>query len=272
MNPVNPSFLLSSPSDSKQRHIYIFLNHVFVNGDKKLPFRDLAPSRRTILSSDGPFSPDNLRTREGFFSAMVYRGITHNTKFLVDHQETMFNDADHFLDRTRVYRSKPDSFFCNKAAYGCCTVRTKDNAATYWRTACSTDFNGWVVGDDTATFSQLLRLFKDAKHFPAIGSLTGYLLAADYAIEGVVGMPTIEDIGSLVYDLKKGAFTGLGKLGFPCADREETVKSMVDLDTIVRLHFSKDDLTRMNYSPFVLEHMLCKFRRLSTKLYKDVLK
>ncbi|KAF8231105.1 hypothetical protein L208DRAFT_1278828 [Tricholoma matsutake] len=66
-----------------------FLAHVQENTDKKLPLHDYMPSCLCILEPGGPFSPDMVSTQEGLFSALIFRGITFHTDFLLQ-QEQIF--------------------------------------------------------------------------------------------------------------------------------------------------------------------------------------
>jgi hypothetical protein len=253
------------------KHRYV--RHVFRNGDKQLPFRDIAPSRRTILNADNsPFAPENIRTRRSFFSVMVHRAITHHTPFLVEHQEVLFDNAEDFRSRlaSPEYENEDASFFCDKSAYGRATRRTVDNAETLWMTSGRQKFNRWLLSDrpeHRKSFTDLLDLFDNSKAFPSVGKLTGYLMASDYAIAGVVDMPTLEELGAIVFDIGKGAMTGLRLLELQCETKEETIQAIAHVDKLVRDHFYNEELEKMDYNPFVLEHMLCKFRRLTTKTY-----
>ncbi|KAH6907178.1 hypothetical protein BKA70DRAFT_1223557 [Coprinopsis sp. MPI-PUGE-AT-0042] len=260
------------------RYVHRFQQHVFRNGDKKLPFRNMAPSRRAVLDADsGPFSPNLIRTRQGFFSALVHRAITHHTPFLLDHEETYFHDAEDFRKRMKQkkYRGQPATFFCDKSAYGSPTKRSVDNAPRFWESAGDPRFNSWLVNDDedtSITFLDLVKLLRNSEAFPTVGALTGYLLAADYAISGIVEMPSFEDMGGVIFDLKKGGVTGLRLLGCDCSSREKTISAFVELDAAVREELGEDSLIAMDYNPFVLEHMLCKFKRLSIQMYYRILK
>ncbi|KAF6751574.1 hypothetical protein DFP72DRAFT_850693 [Ephemerocybe angulata] len=87
-----------------EQKLYAYLKMVFDNTSKKLPFRDFAASRRTILQPNGPYSPIHLHTWEGFFSALVYRAITHNSEYLIQHQEIVFEGVEDYLRCAKVMR------------------------------------------------------------------------------------------------------------------------------------------------------------------------
>ncbi|KAG2017256.1 hypothetical protein CC2G_006781 [Coprinopsis cinerea AmutBmut pab1-1] len=245
-----------------------YVKHVRDNGDKKLPFRDLAPSRRRVLEGDGPFSTSHLRTRAGLFSAAIHRGVTHNTPFLIEHSEIYFEDATHFRARIQAYPDRPRSFFCNPSAYGARANRTVDVAESLWDATGESACNSWLLGgpSDTVTFQTLWGLFSTAK-FPTFGPLTAYLLAGDYAIAGIVPMPSFEEMAATVISLNKGALKGLRSLGYSCTDQPSTSSALQEVDAEIIRAFSAEVREKMKYNIFVLEHMLCKYGRLSTRMY-----
>ncbi|KAF6765868.1 hypothetical protein DFP72DRAFT_1058430 [Ephemerocybe angulata] len=188
--------ILDSPASPPQKPLqhaskgekanYGYVNHVFKNSDKQLPFRDLAASRRAVLGPGGPYSAENLRTRKGFFSAMVYRAITHHSAFLTVHGESMFASNANFQSRMKRYKKQKDKFFCDPSAYGMWTDLSVKKSETFWRTSNRQEDNQWLLGgdEDRTTFSKLWHKFVKSPNFPNIGPLIGYLLAADYAIAG----------------------------------------------------------------------------------------
>lgn len=241
---------------------------VYRNSNKKSPFRDLAKSRRTILRNAGPFDTSHLKSRAGLFSTLVYRGITHNTQFLEDHVEVYFKNLQQFKERLKAYPRKEESFFCNTNAYGAWTDRTPDNAAVYWTLSGKPEFNEWLIRSKPTTFSALVNLIQ--KHAPAFGPLSSYLLAADYAIAQVVPMPSMEEMGRLIFAIDKGGKKGMKLLGFPVSSGEEVADGFVELDRRIRQSLGEDRLQKMGYNCFVLEHILCKHDRLHSHLVKSL--
>ena len=126
LEAVYPLIDLSLPRPSRHRQIpnvsfdlrledlhARFLDVVVRGGDKKLPVRHLAPSLSRVLQPGGPYSPENLRTPAGLFSAFVFRGITHHTAFLHDHP-TFFSTLDSFLSLHAKLTSQgsDERYFC----------------------------------------------------------------------------------------------------------------------------------------------------------------
>ncbi|KAF6764363.1 hypothetical protein DFP72DRAFT_1059348 [Ephemerocybe angulata] len=246
-------------SDKKSKATYAYLNMVFQNSDKKLPFRDLAESRRTILAPTGPYSPTNLRTRAGFFSAIVYRAITHHSKFLTEAHEIMFTNLDHFKQRVATYQSKPASYVCDPSAYGAWTVMSPENAGSFWRATGKSSLSNWLLGEEEKRFVDLMKMFIDSSDLPSVGPLIGYLLAADYAIAGAVPLPSTEEMGQIIFRIDKGGMSGMNSLGYLCRTEEETGKAFTALWEKMLICIPQERRDAMNFNVFVLEHMLCLF-------------
>ncbi|KAG2008884.1 hypothetical protein CC2G_014268 [Coprinopsis cinerea AmutBmut pab1-1] len=91
----------------------------------------------------------------------------------------------------------------------------------------------------------------------------------DYAIAGIVSMPTLEEMAGIIRSLDKGALKGLRALGYICDDHSSTFVALRDVHSKITSSFTPEELNKMMYNVFVLEHMLCKHGRLSTQLYRD---
>ncbi|KAJ3884208.1 hypothetical protein GG344DRAFT_84392, partial [Lentinula edodes] len=71
-----------SPSPTKLQQ------KILTNVDRHCPFRELGPSR--VTSRNGAFAPQNINSREGIFSGLVFRGILFNTRALQEHEHSGF--------------------------------------------------------------------------------------------------------------------------------------------------------------------------------------
>ncbi|KAG2004131.1 hypothetical protein CC2G_002723 [Coprinopsis cinerea AmutBmut pab1-1] len=265
------------PKEGKvARRTFKFLKNVYDSRDKKLPFRDLAPSRATILRESGPFSDSNLRTRAGFFSALVYRGATHNTPFLVERRRHFFLNLDDFQQAVKDCGEQDDTFFVNKNAYGVCTNRSLDHVPSYWEASGKRVYLDWLEGKVSApSFVALFEMFLQDPELRGFGGLTSYLLASDYAIAGCVDMPSEADMAEVIVRLSAGGLGGLAKLmGRTREELKKDAKAVLQafssLHNVVRERIEAGILEKMGFSLFVLEHMLCKFLRLSQKVYHDI--
>ncbi|KAF6759706.1 hypothetical protein DFP72DRAFT_806004 [Ephemerocybe angulata] len=254
-----------------EKRIFKFQELVFNNTDKKLPFRDKAISRRTVLQSGGPFSAANLRTRAGFFSVLVHRAITHQSDFLTIHGERMFSSLRDFKTRLAKYKGKEPTFFCTGSAYGAWTALKTTNSDQFWEASGKPAHTDWLLGSCKTTFESLVSKLSHSNEFPSIGPLIAYLIAADYAIAGVIDMPDDFTMGRLIFRIGKGGLKGLTALGFKVSTEDETADAFHALYDIVCKRISVERRAQMDFNVFVLEHMLCKFKRLSIKAYTDIL-
>ncbi len=223
-----------------RQHLKTYIDHVISRGDKKNPWRDLAGSRAIILQDDGPFDEHNLHTIHGLFSALIYRGVTHNSQFLrEEHLVTFHNLQDWNNTHTSLKASltydgwnndEITTFFCDPCAYGTWTGRNVESVATYWLSLQSPALTSWLLEQKQPSFMWLYHHFSHAQTtskqsaFPQFGPLQAFLLASDYAIAGAAQLPTGMEWGELLTGpLKaKGAMRGLMSLGFKVDTVEET--------------------------------------------------
>ncbi|KAF9021278.1 hypothetical protein BDZ89DRAFT_1200381 [Hymenopellis radicata] len=288
----------SSPSLNKYRRCYSkLIMHMQSMSDKKIPWRDLAVSRQCILAENGPFSPTNLYTQSGLFSALIYRGITHNSSFLSTERKIFFHDWNHwndiYLDARQRHNldntlsdNEVDMYFADGCAYGSWTRRHPAAAVDYWTAVQKAELTDWLLKKEKPAFGWLYRLFKKGrvaisgigkrkrktKAFPGLGALQGYLLAADYAIAGAAEFPTPLEMGELLIgDLQTaGAMKGLRRLGIEPTTAAEAAVAFFEVHDYIKNLIPEVLQERMNFNLFTTEHILCKEFRLNIKLFKDL--
>ncbi|KAH6894930.1 hypothetical protein BKA70DRAFT_1439101 [Coprinopsis sp. MPI-PUGE-AT-0042] len=245
-----------------------FVHAVQRHTDLYLPFRDHAASRRRILAPGGPFSPEHLRTVAGLFSALVYRGITHNLPYLRDSNPStatrLFIDFNHFVSTVKPYESK---HICNVSAYGSASrARKPANARSYWEWATQSENNNWLLGGATQTLK-----FTDAYNkflkLPAFGTLTAYLLAADYALAGVVEFPSPKEVGRVLRAVRSGGWKSLGNgvFQFDVSSPDATAEAFETYYSRLEAALPVERRVQMGFDVFVAEHMLCKTLRFKEK-------
>ncbi|KAL0565913.1 hypothetical protein V5O48_016103 [Marasmius crinis-equi] len=266
-----------APSKSQMnRPLRAFVNRVERNVDKLLPFRDLARSRARVLEPGGPFGPDNLRTVEGFFSALMFRGMLFNTNYLADSSNPcVFGSVGHWENAIQQVRSKSetavaDPYFCDKSAYGSCAKdRSLNNAVKFWDAARNQSLNSWLLSGEKVSFESLF-LHLQRPEFPAFGKLTSFLLAADYAIAGAIEMPSPYEVGRIVFRVGLGSLEGLKRMGFLCKDAESTGLSFAFIYEHFRARINQERQRQMGFNVFVMEHSLCKDGRLDGAVWDAV--
>ncbi|KAF8059618.1 hypothetical protein FPV67DRAFT_1453989 [Lyophyllum atratum] len=249
--------------------------------DRFLPFREHAPSRRNILVGHGPFSKHYARTREGFFSALIWRGVTFSSEFALSTENpTLFHSLDHW-NQVKIDLNKPETYFCRKDAYGVpIAERSTDLVSKYWR---ASETFKWeeLTKDGPVKFEDCWKWLSGGRptRFYQLGPLSAYLLTCDYVYAGVVLPPTIEEMARTIRTINKGAVNGLNKLGLlysvswpaeAMMDVQPT-RGDVEVEKVQRglqsIYDRMDRLLRpgvkrdVGLDLIMVEHTLCKFSR-----------
>lgn len=231
--------------------------------DRHLPFRQLAPSKKIILADpNGPFSPTRMKTREGFFDALIFRLITQGSPFLLEEKQLFFGSPTQFHN---AVKGKNQQHFCNPRATGQHSrLRNISYIDTYWKH--SEDWEAYAKREDI-TLDILLTWFTSTtqsktSRFFGMGKLVGWLLASDYAYAGLVAPPDASRVGELIFQMDAGGKGGLELVGFDVSTEEACAEAMSSLWLKVQELFSAMEIQQMGLEPITLEHALCKFRRL----------
>ncbi|TDL15276.1 hypothetical protein BD410DRAFT_845315 [Rickenella mellea] len=245
--------------------------------DKLYPFRELAPSRSTILQSEC-FSPDTIYTRDGFFNAVMFRAITFAAPFLTEHNATHFSSADDFLGQVDDVRSQSttyleDKYFCDPRAYGPATQRYIENVPFLWeKSQCwETFIHPYAMSGTLVPFNDMQRWLL-RKDFKGVGQLTAYLLTCDLVYANVVCTPSPAEVGHFIMLTGGGPYKALNSLGvigtnvtpgaqFAAEDGPQ-VQAFVELHQAVGeilLEWEKELIG--GYDVMILEHILCKMTR-----------
>jgi len=257
--PAGPKLSLKGYLTPEERLAVLkerYIDFVRKGSDKKLPFRDSACSRKRVLEATGPFSAEYLSTISGLFSSFLYRGITHSTDFLMEHQ-TVFNDHEEWkeLVDSLVKAGKDKEYICNANAFGTWTRRSADHALEYWNAANNTDFNFFLFVKEPVPFLSLYKLFSKLAQF---GPLTAAQLTIDYATAGKATMPSYDDMADVILDIDGGGMAGLRKLGFTVSNRKDISNALRLLHDEFAIRMHSDLQVRMNLGVTFLEHALCK--------------
>ncbi|KAI0039942.1 hypothetical protein FA95DRAFT_1612179 [Auriscalpium vulgare] len=283
-----------SPRDRK------LLEHVATNLDKFLPFREKAPAVKRARTIHGPYAPGYVRTREGFFSALVFRTILYGAGYMFDHP-FIFHDSTKLENDHATMTVRPggeivtEKYFVDNDIYGAHMTRSVGDATRLWD-ASAADINFIPAGPAPALIpfidfrAHIIRKEKRDKKtirvYPQCGELIGYLLTADYVYAGVVTMPSVDDVGWVIHDIARGGLRGLGLMGLVEIDltlkqfkkHDKPPVAVVQQAFGIFYDFVSSALTpaqraHMGWDVIMAEHLLCKISRLSKakkgKLYLD---
>ncbi|KAI0037822.1 hypothetical protein FA95DRAFT_1613854 [Auriscalpium vulgare] len=252
------------------------------NLDKYLPFRERAPAVKRARTIVGPYAPTHVRTREGFFSALVFRSILYGAEYMFDHPFFFQNDAKLVNDyATMPFDSNllKKKYFVDNNIYGA-TARDVTPVSRLWTaTAKDIPFNFTNPGPNAppipfSAFRDKIRRMKPTRVYPQCGDLTSYLVTADYVYADVVMMPTVDEMGALIHDLGKGALIGLRKMGLVYVHPSikkfkpknkppvmEVVEAFRTFFNFVSSALTSAEQTRMGWDVIMAEHFLCKISR-----------
>lgn len=228
--------------------------------DFYLPFRQLGPSKRVVLEDpQGPFSPGRLKTRAGFFDALLFRLITQASPILTGRKRVCFGSPEKFKKATEGQEMEK---YCNPWATGQhYRFRNIPHVSIYWDRSA-----GWdaVVDNPKLTlqflFDWLTGKEGNKTRFFGMGPLVGWLLATDYAYAGLVDMPRPSEVGEIIFAIDAGGKRGLKLLGYDVGTKESCTEAVRLLWDEVEWEFSPEGM--MGLDIITLEHALCKFSRL----------
>jgi hypothetical protein len=243
-----------------------FLARVHESTNQLLPFRNLANSRKGILQRGGPYSSENVRTKEGFFSALIYRGVTHNTRFLLENK-TLFTSLEDWeaVCKPHAEAGEPPGYFCNVRAYGQpITTREVGNVVGYWSEVQKQTNTSWLTARGKIDPNDLFRLIKKFRGF---GSLVAFQLTMDYVEAGMTTELTVEHMAKFIRVIKAGGIKGLEVLGYATSTEEEVAVALRSLQRSLVGKFSKPEREQMGYGLIFLEHSLCKVSRMNKQPY-----
>ncbi|RDB26592.1 hypothetical protein Hypma_005589 [Hypsizygus marmoreus] len=191
--------------------------------DFYMPFCDLAPTRITaqnIIYSD----VDWLRTDVGFWN---------------------------------IASKEPDTYFINSNAYGTANKnRNLEAIETLWKQR-----RLWAPFIQTNPDPvEVYEFLVYPNRFRNVGPLTAMLLTGDLCKAGVIRQPTIEELGALVWKVKKGAVSGI-KLGLvaKCPTEAEVINAVRDLWEFLDEELTVAEKAAMSFDFWCQEHGLCKY-------------
>ncbi|KIJ32564.1 hypothetical protein M422DRAFT_265581 [Sphaerobolus stellatus SS14] len=217
---------------------------------------------------------DTRVATEGFANACIIRAILFRTE-AARQGHVNFPSLDSW---STFVDGHDERFYFNPKAYG---NNTKQRLSTngpiffesghYWE-----EFLASYQGDKKPSFRTTFDWIRTrGAKLPGIGDLTAYLLAGDYVYAGVVMEPEVNEVAYAIYTLKAGAWAGLIHLGI-LAEREGNRNHKKDTTAIqsaleqIMCHmknvFTKDERAQMKWDLIMLEHSLCKLKRLKDRV------
>jgi hypothetical protein len=275
---ISPSF---PSSTSGSRHVFEKVQSDF---DYFLPFRQHAPSlanaRREIYGN-----VDRLKTPTGvgFFNILAFRGVFFGSPFAQSDHFKWFNryeDWENFMEYEREEATKDDrieeEYYVKRNCYG----RSQKDRSTkllegYWkqRGLWNAVFANSTKPTVKEVYNWLTSKVKGASLFYNIGSLSALLICGDLIEAGLVLSPSPREFGELIFKVGKGAKACMIMIGLIRNDSngEDFGKAFESLDLVLRQKLTEDEKKTMGYNIVMLEHTLCKIKRLTRTISLQLL-
>ena len=270
---LSPSFV--PPKDKT------VLTKVFSNLDYYLPFRRHAPSlsnaRQEIYANiDRLASDDGV----GFFNILAFRGVFFGSPFAQSDRYRWFHslaDWERFraVGKEEEDKYKGQEYYVKKTCYGQAqTGRNLSLLSSYWNQRLL--WNDLFKESEKPSVTQVFRWLtssvtndqtkKSTTLFPNIGNLSALLICGDLVEAGVLDMPSASEWARSINKMGKGSKAGMETCGLVkngCG-HEEFCEAFVSLDKALQAKLTKEEKDAMGYNIIMLEHALCKIKRIGT--------
>jgi len=243
-----------------------------------LPFRRHAPSlanaRREIYADLDRLTSS---TGVGLFNILAFRGVFFGSPFAKSDRFQWFDQFEDWVRFTvdeKEEATKDDrdeeEYYVKRNCYG----RPQKDRSTkllkgYWnqRELWNKMFNQPTKPTAEEVYRWLIALDAGRTRFHNIGPLTALLICGDLIEAGLVALPSPREFGELIFKVGKGAKDGMAKFGLVKngADGEEICEAFVSLDLALQRELTEDEKEAMGYNIIMLEHTLCKIKRLTSR-------
>ena len=245
---------------------------VLTNRDFYLPFRQHAPSlvnaRHNIYDVDRFPGEDGA----GFFNVLAFRGVFFGSPFAQSDRYRWFSTLEDWIrfkeEGTEVAKRDgkdgvEEKYYVKRNCYGQTQIdRSTDLLPEYWskRNSWSAEFNNETKPSITEVNKWLVSSICN------IGRLSALLICGDLIEAGVLAMPTANEWGELISTLKMGAKGGMEEIDLigKRASRKEITEAFTSLDFALQQELEEEEKVTMGYNVIMLEHALCKIKRLTT--------
>ena len=246
------------------------------NLDHFLPFRQHAPSlakaRHEIYADIHRLASP---TGVGLFNILAFRGVFFGSPFAQSDRFKWFyqyEDWEHFRIDEKEEATKngqiEEEYYVKRNCYG----RTQKERSTkliegYWkqRNLWNSMFNKTTKPTVKEVFDWLTSNDNGVSRFRNIGSLTALLICGDLIEAGLILMPSSREFGELIFRVGRGGKEGMILIGLVKkeAQKEELCEAFQSLDLALQRELTQDEKDAMGYNVVMLEHSLCKIKRLT---------
>jgi hypothetical protein len=249
------------------------MKKVLTDLDFYLPFRQHAPSlinaRYKIYAEVDRFPGED---GAGFFNVLAFRGVFFGSPFAQSDRYQRFNTLEDWkrfqAEGTEVAErhgkdGDEEKYYVKRNCYGQTLVhRSTELLSVYWNQR-----NLWSAKFNKPTKPSITEVYKWLKStIRNVGGLSALLICGDLIEAGVLPMPTANEWGGLIFTLKMGAKGAMEVLDLTRkhASREEVTEAFTSLDFALQQVLEEEEKVTMDYNVIMLEHALCKIKRLTT--------
>ena len=224
-------------------------------------------------------------TREdgvGFFNVLAFRGVFFGSPFAQSDRYRWFNSLDdweHFQDtgKEEAKKHKDDEYYVKKTCYGQAQAGRKLSLLTsYWERR-----GTWKDMFNKPENLTVLKVFRwltsriteeknnSSKLFSNIGGLTALLICGDLVEAGILPMPSASDWAKSISKIGKGSKEGMKLCGFveESYSEDEFCAAFTSLDEALQRELKEEEKKDMGYNIIMLEHALCKIKRLGVESF-----
>ena len=107
--------------------------------------------------------------------------------------------------------------------------------------------------------------------FTQVGELVRLLVVGDLVYAGIFEPPTLEEMGTMIHKVNKGAIAGLTKLHVLSGQHtaQQVIDALSHVYDAVHSGLTQEEWMGMGMDVLTLEHSLCKYKRVDRiKTYK----
>ncbi len=253
------------------------MDKVISDFDFFIPFRQHVPSlqnaRREIYANLSRLACDD---GIGFFNILAFRGVFFGSTFAKSKRFQWFESLGDWKQFRAAGQQEAlkehdieEEYYIKKHCYG---RSQKERSLTlldaYWEQHRSWNdiFNESTTPTVEDVYNWLISKENGVTKFRNIGSLTALLICGDIIEAGIIPMPSSHELGKLIYKVGKGAKDGMLMFGLvrKGANAEDFCKAFTSLDNYVERALGVEEKKAMGYNVVMLEHTLCKMKRLTT--------
>jgi hypothetical protein len=264
-----------SPSHSSSTSGYV-MEKVRSDLDYFLPFRQHAPS---LANARREIYADVIRlarpTGVGLFNILAFRGVFFGSPFATSDRFKWFHryqDWERFMIDEKDEATKDgrveEAYYVKRNCYGRSQKERSTNLLEgYWkqRDLWNMLFDGTTKPTAKQVYHWLTATDNGVTRFRNIGPLSALLICGDLVESGLVLMPSPNEFGELIFSVGRGAKDGMILIGLvkDSVSKDEFCEALESLYLSLQQELTEDEKEVMGFNIVMLEHTLCKIKRLT---------